>query len=85
MKRLVKVNIGGRGMMSPQEQTWRRGMAESQRGTMGVWPEIMQDEIMGGEVWTSIARGNHEEKVYGLVSQHETMGEGCGQVSQGCS
>ena len=32
MKRLVKVNIGGRGMMSPQEQSWGRGMAESQRG-----------------------------------------------------
>ena len=33
---------------------------------------------MGGEVWLSIARGNHKEKGYGLVSQHETMGVGCG-------
>ena len=83
MKWLVKVNIGERGMMSPQEQTWGR-VWPSLKEERGVWPEITQDEIMGGEVWTSIARGNHEEKVYGLVSQHETMGEGCGQVSQGC-
>ena len=38
---------------------------------------------MGGEVWTSIARGNHEEKVYGLVSQHETWGRGVAKFHKG--